>query len=123
MTMTVRHISSMRTLTLVFVSLLLPAVSDAVTCYTPDGAVAEGDQPCFPENPVSSCCGGSTYICATNNMCAYNSGDESGSYYVIGSCTDRSWNSPACPGYCYFRECIRFLDRLIFRLMIYLRER
>lgn len=96
----------MRTLTLVFVSLLLPAVSDAVTCYTPDGAVAEGDQPCFPENPVSSCCGGSTYICATNNMCAYNSGDESGSYYVIGSCTDRSWNSPACPGYCYFRDHI-----------------
>ncbi|EEH37262.1 hypothetical protein PAAG_07818 [Paracoccidioides lutzii Pb01] len=61
-------------------------------CYLPNGEVEENDAPCFPQNPESSCCGGSTYVCATNNMCAF----YDGSYYVIGSCTDKSWNSPAC---------------------------
>ncbi|EAW06520.1 uncharacterized protein ACLA_082100 [Aspergillus clavatus NRRL 1] len=61
------------------------------TCYLPNGEIAPNDQPCFPENPESSCCGGSTYVCATNNMCAF----YDASYYVIGSCTDKTWNSPA----------------------------
>jgi hypothetical protein len=68
------------------------------TCYIPDGAIAQGDQPCFPENPESACCGGSIWVCSTNNMCAY----YDGSYYIIGSCTDKTWNSPACPGYLFF---------------------
>ncbi|KAE8367086.1 hypothetical protein BDV27DRAFT_124449 [Aspergillus caelatus] len=79
----------------------LPCVS-ATTCYLPNGEVAPSDQPCFPQNPVSSCCGGSTYVCSTNNMCAHYSGE----YFVIGSCTDKTWNSPACPGYCFFRDHI-----------------
>ncbi|KAE8352414.1 hypothetical protein BDV28DRAFT_157929 [Aspergillus coremiiformis] len=74
--------------------------SQAATCYLPSGEVAPNDQPCFPRNPISSCCGGSTYVCATNNMCAHFSGE----YFVVGSCTDRTWNSPACPGYCFFRN-------------------
>ncbi|RHZ53107.1 uncharacterized protein CDV56_103284 [Aspergillus thermomutatus] len=77
-------------------TLFLPSISIPVqasrTCYLPNGEVAINDQPCFPENPESSCCGGSTYVCATNNMCAY----YDASYYVIGSCTDKTWNSPAC---------------------------
>ncbi|KAE8155136.1 hypothetical protein BDV25DRAFT_135181 [Aspergillus avenaceus] len=72
----------------------------AATCYLPSGEVAADDQPCFPQNPVSSCCGGSTYVCSTNNMCAHYSGE----YYIIGTCTDKTWNSPACPGYCFFRD-------------------
>ncbi|KAB8077472.1 hypothetical protein BDV29DRAFT_168224 [Aspergillus leporis] len=77
----------------------LPCAS-ATTCYLPSGEVAPNDQPCFPQNPVSSCCGGSTYVCSKNNMCAHYSGQ----YFVIGSCTDKTWNSPACPGYCFFRD-------------------
>ncbi|EEP79600.1 predicted protein [Uncinocarpus reesii 1704] len=81
---------------------ILFASSDARTCYLPTGEIAENDAPCFPQNPESSCCGGSTYVCATNNMCAY----YDGSYYIIGSCTDKTWNSPACSSYCYFRDHI-----------------
>ncbi|KAK1144829.1 hypothetical protein N8T08_004842 [Aspergillus melleus] len=33
-------------------------------------------------------------------MCAHYSGE----YFVISSCTDKTWNSPACPGYFYFRD-------------------
>ncbi|EQL32346.1 hypothetical protein BDFG_05478 [Blastomyces dermatitidis ATCC 26199] len=71
-------------------------------CYLPNGDVEEGDAPCFPQNPESACCGGSEYVCATNNMCAH----YKGGYYVIGSCTDPTWNNPACPGYCFFRDHI-----------------
>lgn len=74
--------------------------TEARKCYLPNGELEPNDQPCFPQNPESSCCGGSTYVCATNNMCAY----YDGSYYVIGSCTDKTWNSPACPSYCFFSQ-------------------
>ncbi|QSS53067.1 hypothetical protein I7I53_00209 [Histoplasma capsulatum var. duboisii H88] len=76
-----------------------PAVASR-TCYLPSGEVEENDAPCFPQNPESACCGGSQYVCATNNMCAH----YDGGYYVIGSCTDPTWNNPACPGYCFFRD-------------------
>ncbi|KAF7166627.1 hypothetical protein CNMCM6106_002370 [Aspergillus hiratsukae] len=76
-------------------TLIIISVSAAVQaprkCYLPNGEVAINDQPCFPDQPESSCCGGSTYVCATNNMCAY----YDASYYVVGSCTDKTWNSPA----------------------------
>ncbi|KKZ65701.1 hypothetical protein EMCG_01263 [[Emmonsia] crescens] len=84
-------------------SLLLlstPSYAAVRTCYLPNGKIAENDAPCFPQNPESACCGGSTYVCSTNNMCAH----YDGSYYIIGSCTDPTWNSPGCPGYCYFRD-------------------
>ncbi|KAK2796773.1 hypothetical protein FQN51_008997 [Onygenales sp. PD_10] len=74
----------------------------SVSCYLPNGDLEPNDQPCFPQNPHSACCGGSTYVCATNNLCAH----YSLRYYVVGSCTDRSWNDPACPAYCYFRDHI-----------------
>ncbi|PLB52514.1 hypothetical protein P170DRAFT_507284 [Aspergillus steynii IBT 23096] len=88
-----------------FAALLLFCSStsvDAAKCYNPNGELAPNDQPCFPQNPVSACCGGSTFVCSTNNMCAHYSGQ----YFVIGSCTDKAWNSPACPGYCFFRDHI-----------------
>jgi hypothetical protein len=69
-------------------------------CYLPNGTVDNYAQSCFPQNPDSSCCDGSTFVCATNNMCA----KFDGSLYIIGSCTDQTWNSPACPGYCYFHQ-------------------
>ncbi|OJD12615.1 hypothetical protein AJ78_06820 [Emergomyces pasteurianus Ep9510] len=83
--------------------LLLSTPSQAAAgrkCYLPSGELEDNDAPCFPQNPESACCGGSKYVCSTNNMCAH----YDGSYYVIGSCTDPTWNSPACPGYCYFRD-------------------
>ncbi|PGH00709.1 hypothetical protein AJ79_08129 [Helicocarpus griseus UAMH5409] len=89
-----------------FFPLLLLLLTSPVTaqkkCYLPNGEVEENDAPCFPQNPHSACCGGSTYVCSTNNMCAH----YDGSYYVIGSCTDPTWNDPACPSYCYFRDHI-----------------
>ncbi|KAI9041332.1 uncharacterized protein KD926_006908 [Aspergillus affinis] len=76
------------------------SVNTTAKCYKPNGDLALNDQPCFPQNPVSSCCGGSTYVCSTNNMCARYSGE----HFVIGSCTDKTWNSPACPGYYFFHH-------------------
>lgn len=77
--------------------------SSAPSCFLPNGTISKNDLPCFPQNPESSCCGGSDYVCSTNNMCQYIKGPADQQYFVIGSCTDESWNSPACPGYCYFR--------------------
>ncbi|OJD23466.1 hypothetical protein ACJ73_05181 [Blastomyces percursus] len=79
-----------------------PAHAASRKCYLPNGDVEKNDAPCFPQNPESACCGGSEYVCATNNMCAH----YQGGYYVIGSCTDPTWNNPACPGYCFFRDHI-----------------
>ncbi|PGH09813.1 hypothetical protein GX51_00500 [Blastomyces parvus] len=77
-----------------------PAHAASRKCYLPNGEEEKNDAPCFPQNPESACCGGSEYVCATNNMCAH----FQGGYYVIGSCTDPTWNNPACPGYCFFRD-------------------
>ncbi|KLJ13079.1 hypothetical protein EMPG_11963 [Blastomyces silverae] len=59
-----------------------PAHAAGSKCYLPNGEVEKNDAPCFPQNPESACCGGSEYVCATNNMCAHHEGG----YYVIGSC-------------------------------------
>ena len=77
-----------------FSSLLLLQVSYAQLkdCYFHDGASAH-DFPCDPEADTSSCCG-SDWICGTNLFC--ESGDGTGTR-VVGSCTDRSWENPACP--------------------------
>ena len=63
------------------------------TCYTPRGAIAESDLPCDTTAAESVCCPvGST--CSANKVCMIN--DEP----YRGSCTDKSFNSPACTNFC-----------------------
>ncbi len=59
-------------------------------CYYLSGDISP-DFPCDPSANVSACCGqGST--CVTNFYCI----DLLGATH-IGSCTDETWQNPACP--------------------------
>ena len=59
-------------------------------CYNPSGT-AFPDFPCDPTANVSACCG-QNYTCTTNFYCT--SPTDHG---VVGSCTDQTWQNPACP--------------------------
>ena len=61
-------------------------------CYQAvDGEVA-GDFPCDPDANVSSCCSPGN-ICSSNLYCISASNQQN----YVGTCTDMTWNSPACP--------------------------
>ena len=66
------------------------------TCYYSDGLDAPGDVPCHKDSTVDPdfCCGQGA-ICLTNKICLNNI-----ETLVRGTCTDRSWNSTACPSFC-----------------------
>ena len=66
------------------------------TCYFPDGTIAGQDTPCTKDITVDAdyCCGENS-LCLTNKVCLNNVGT-----FDRGSCTDRSWNSTACPSFC-----------------------
>ena len=59
-------------------------------CYSWDGS-SSNNIPCNPEANVSTCCGSGSK-CMTNIYCENPSG-----FQVVGECTERSWDSPACP--------------------------
>ena len=61
-------------------------------CYQAvDGEVA-GDFPCDPDAPISSCCAPGN-ICSSNLYCISASNQQD----YVGTCTDVTWSSPACP--------------------------
>lgn len=69
--------------------------SSSATCYYPDGS-ASSERPC--RDPSLACCPADTY-CLTNGLCW-----NSKKFFVFrGSCRDKSWNDPNCPGFC--RQC------------------
>ncbi|CAK3931701.1 Hypothetical predicted protein [Lecanosticta acicola] len=84
LTSSVRHALSAAT--------LLTALVDAQQCYYPDGAPSE-DTPCSDGEGASSCCGSGSF-CMDNGLCF------GGGLVSRGSCTDKSWKSEACTGYC-----------------------
>lgn len=51
------------------------------------------------EDGFSRCCGNSA-ICLPNNICQALNPAPGGSGFYVGSCTDRDYNSPACPNFC-----------------------
>ncbi|KAF2083940.1 hypothetical protein K490DRAFT_69272 [Saccharata proteae CBS 121410] len=70
------------------------------TCYYPNG-VQSNASPCFPDQPVSACCGPG-FICYSDGLCAPGPEDRRTYQYKIyrSGCTDRSWNSSSCPSVC-----------------------
>ena len=85
--------------------LLLGALAALQTCsakcYYPDGTQA-ADFPCDPDAENSMCCGDGRpvkdfvgFACLSNKMCQSSSGR-----IIRGSCTDPTWKSPECVGYC-----------------------
>ncbi|KAJ0415658.1 hypothetical protein BJY00DRAFT_326804 [Aspergillus carlsbadensis] len=84
----------------------LISVSLAASCYFSDGTYGSREQqPCFPDQEVSSCCGISKTsgdendYCLTSGLCL---GQVSGYKGVIlmNSCTDVTWTSDDCLHIC-----------------------
>ncbi|EME40690.1 hypothetical protein DOTSEDRAFT_65358 [Dothistroma septosporum NZE10] len=73
-------------------AVLLTRLSTAQQCYFPDGTPST-DIPCGSSGQSSSCCG-SDEFCMDNGLCF------GGGLVSRGSCTDRTWASQACSGYC-----------------------
>ncbi|KAL8794381.1 MAG: hypothetical protein Q9195_003079 [Heterodermia aff. obscurata] len=69
-------------------------------CYYPDGTDSD-DIPCHPTADVSFCCARAS-ACLSNLVCENPPNRASGftGDYARGSCTDKSWNSTACPQFC-----------------------
>lgn len=83
--------------TLSFASIVV-TVARAQTCWYPDGKTqALNNTPCH-RGTHSTCCGqqadGSSAYCLSNGLCL------SDMAVTRGSCTDGSWQSPACSSYC-----------------------
>ncbi len=88
---------------LVFLSVFDLTYCRAENCYDFNGSWVQND-PCDPDIDVSACCLGGIGSCQTNLYCnvTFNK--------TVGSCTDRSWESPVCrthyaqridsPGFC-----------------------
>ncbi|KAK4494146.1 hypothetical protein PRZ48_014444 [Zasmidium cellare] len=70
---------------------LLISLSSAQQCYYPDGSPST-DTPCST-NGDSACCSSSSF-CMDNGLCF------GGGIVSRGSCTDKTWGSEACTGYC-----------------------
>ncbi|EXJ95708.1 hypothetical protein A1O1_00831 [Capronia coronata CBS 617.96] len=84
---------------------LLPQLVSA-TCYwqnstlAPDDpySIAPDDTACFPDQENSPCCG-TGWTCLSDGVCYIEQGDSS--FYYRGTCTDRTWDSQQCPGWCF----------------------
>ncbi|WPH04567.1 Hypothetical protein R9X50_00745900 [Acrodontium crateriforme] len=74
-------------------ALLLLSFAAAQSCYYPDGQSISTDVPCNGTASASACCASNSF-CLDNGLC-YGEGVTS-----RGSCTDKTWASPACAGYC-----------------------
>ena len=61
-------------------------------CYQAVEGQVAGDFPCNPDANVSSCCSPGN-ICSSNLFCISASNHQN----YVGTCTDRTWSSPACP--------------------------
>lgn len=73
---------------------LFSGLAFAQNCYFPNGAVATGNFACNPTAKVSVCCGTDS-VCLDNKVCLANNQET-----IRGSCTDQSWASSDCPGWC-----------------------
>ncbi|KAH7038270.1 uncharacterized protein B0I36DRAFT_346268 [Microdochium trichocladiopsis] len=82
--------------------LLLFACTVQATCYYPNGDIAYNDAPCKTNGEHSLCCGVG-YACMKSGVCQLSQDTPSqlgSTGFVRGSCTDKSWNEPACPMFC-----------------------
>ena len=75
-----------------------PDGGSARTCYFPAGNIAYDNVPCQPQNAQTHCCSGTQY-CLANGLCRVNL-DPGTTEFARGACTDKDWNSPACPQQC-----------------------
>ncbi|KAK5561009.1 hypothetical protein LTR46_001319 [Exophiala xenobiotica] len=85
--------------------LLAPQLASA-TCYwqnstlAPDDpySIAPDDTACFPDQDNSPCCG-TGWTCLSDGVCFIR--EDETDFYYRGTCTDRTWDSQQCPGWCF----------------------
>jgi len=65
----------------------------AQSCYYPDGETLSEDVVCDATGADSACCPSNSF-CLAGGLCV------AGGVVSRGSCTDQTWGSPACAGYC-----------------------
>lgn len=76
------------------------ALSNATsTCYFPDGVSSADYTPCGDDTSFRACCAPGDE-CLTNGLCKAV-GMRSSTAFWRELCTDASWQSAACPKYCY----------------------
>ena len=80
-------------------TLLAVIVRAQQSCYFPDGSEAVGNSPCNEAAPQSHCCG-STDMCLSNGYC-FGHGNSFVNRIIRESCTDQSWDDPACLQHCW----------------------
>ena len=78
---------------------LLPIIFSSVVisaqqCYYPNGDVSKTDAPCSSAEGAACC--PLNWQCLDNGLCYLDSEKYFGRY----TCTDKSWKSSACPGFC-----------------------
>jgi hypothetical protein len=108
----------------------LPLLGNAQTCYWPDKSVAQDITPCNSAANNSQCCGPYA-LCLDNGYAeddlkilsrhyrrfsyCFNQGNEYGNRISRSECTDRTWDSDACPQKCQtseFQPLLRVWDLL-----------
>ncbi|KAN0074210.1 hypothetical protein V8E54_008147 [Elaphomyces granulatus] len=65
----------------------------AATCYNSNGSVASTNTPCTSGNNTFCC--SDDYTCLSNGLCLWDDGT-----FWLGTCTDQTWTSSACPKFC-----------------------
>ena len=85
------------------------ARSEARSCYFPDGTPSGTDVPCTDDPVGDSFCCFTGQACLSNKVCGAFHTNSTGSFmtFARGTCTDSSWNSPACPKFCLDGESPR----------------
>jgi hypothetical protein len=86
--------------------LLLAAPLINATCYWQNStlaldapsSIAPDDTACFPDQTNSPCCG-TGWTCLSDGVCYIE--QDGNPFYYRGTCTDRTWNSQQCPGWCF----------------------
>lgn len=81
------------TTALVLLAALIARTAAQRNCWFPDGNTETQDLPCDPNADESACCGPDAF-CLSNGLCL------SSGVVSRGSCTDRTWNDPACATQC-----------------------
>lgn len=88
---------------LLLASLFFSYVYASPNCYFPNGTMDNNYVACDTNAPNSACCA-STDECLTNGLCRpVNSTGEANDYWR-DLCTDQTWESDACPKFCYNQE-------------------
>ncbi|KAK8159878.1 hypothetical protein BC567DRAFT_24278 [Phyllosticta citribraziliensis] len=66
-------------------------------CYYPNGQTATDDYACYLNTTQSFCCTEGVK-CLENKICDFINPTEY--RFNRGTCTDKTWTSPACPSFC-----------------------